>query len=69
MWRQRPLSAELLNYCAQDVCMLFPCYEKLRHFPNGAEATVAAIARQRIEIAVTSEISSRGAHKVHRDFV
>jgi hypothetical protein len=62
------LSEELLKYCAQDVSMLFACFHKLRHYPNGAEATVAAIANQRIELAITDEQASRGAHKSNRDF-
>ncbi len=69
VWRVRPLSPDLLNYCAQDVSMLFICYEKLRVFPNGAEAAVAAIARQRIERTITDPIASRGGQKVQRDFV
>jgi len=68
VWRARPLHPQLLSYCAQDVSMLFCCYEKLRHFPNGAEAGVVAIASQRIELAIRDARPSRGAHKSDRDF-
>ena len=68
VWRQRPLHSELLSYCAQDVSMLFSCYEVLRRAPNGAEAAVVAIARQRIELAIRDPRPSRGAHKSQRDF-
>ena len=69
VWQKRPLSEELLKYCAQDVAMLFACFHKLRQYPNGAEATVAAIANQRIELAITDEHASRGTHKSNRDFL
>ena len=68
VWRARPLHPQLLSYCAQDVSMLFCCYEKLRHFPNGAEAGVVAIANQRIELAIRDARPSSGAHKSDRDF-
>jgi exonuclease 3'-5' domain-containing protein 1 len=68
VWRQRPLTTSLLNYCAQDVTMLFACHEKLKHHPNGAESIVSAIARQRIQRAIVDASPSRGAHKVDRDF-
>jgi len=69
VWRQRPLSTELLNYCAHDVSMLFACFEKLRRHSNGSEAAVVEIARRRIERTVTDDKPSRGGQKVERDFV